>query len=159
MLFKFLKHLLNCPTYFLSRLFFRFPTLLLPLTFNYYYRLCSLIFNYIRIVPYLMMISYNAHNIFTLRLRVLLKIYVFRRYGVVFSLFSFFFFQNSNHERIWIVSPLLLSDITAPGYFYILPSSTYFFFTSRCFCSQFGIFPLYELELVQLQKYKILLGR
>lgn len=127
-------------------------TLLLQLTFNYYYQFCSLIFSifglsrtwWYRTTP----------TIFTLRSRVLLKF----TFGDMASFFLCSFFPNSNHERIWIVSPLFLSDITASGYFFYILSSS-MFFMSRCFCNQFGIFPLYELELVQLQKYKILLGR
>lgn len=129
-------------------IFFLSLTLLLPITFTYYYHLCSLIFNifglsrtwwWYRTTP----------TIFILRLRVLLKF----TFGDMASFFLFLFFQNSNHERIWIVSPLFLLDITASGYFYIFPF-LHPHFMSRCFCSQFGIFPLYELELVQYKSIR-----
>ena len=116
------------------------------------YQLCSLIFNIFGLSRTWWW-YHTTPTTFTLRLLTsAAKIYV-RRYGVVFfSFFSKIPISNASGSFChFFCQTSRLQDIFT---FFLHPR-----FMSRCFCSQFGIFPLYKLELVQLQKYKILLGR
>lgn len=136
-------------------IFFLSLIILLPLIFTYYYQLCSLIFNIFGL-SHTWWWYRTTPTIFILRLRVLLQFTFGDMASFFFSLFIFFFPQFQSRTHLYRFAILLLSDITAPGYFYILPLSTFY--------EQVFLQPIWDLSALRtrvssIQKYKILLGR
>lgn len=123
--------------------FFFSLILFLPPIFNYYYQLCSLIFNIFGLSRTWWW-YHTTPTIFTLRLRVLLKF----TFGDMTSFSFCFLFSKipitnaSESFRHYFYQTSRLQDIFT---FFLHPH-----FMSRYFCSQFGIFPLCELMLIQL---------